>query len=204
MKKTPIFTCQIYLLPPGNCYIFLFLQLTKGLELRGSLLHLVSHIWIILEDSQCSSKSLNSDQFALHSDSRTYSDFVLIKFLLSGRCLVPVPIVHCAALTARELWTESLPAGFWVFFPVLLLSGPLLSCEPGSPEWRKTSGIRPESPAIHYDVNATWDEAPLVTYYALLTSSFFSKLSMRSFFDARLALVYLFWVGRYRTCRKIE
>lgn len=39
---------------------------------------------------------------------------------------------------------------------------------------------------------------------AFLTSSFFSKLSMRSFLDARLALVYLFWDGRYKTWRKIK
>lgn len=37
-----------------------------------------------------------------------------------------------------------------------------------------------------------------------LTSSFFSRLSIRSFLDARLALVYLFWAGRYKTCRKRE
>lgn len=38
---------QIYLLSPGNRDIFLLLQLTEGLELCGSLLHLVSGICIL-------------------------------------------------------------------------------------------------------------------------------------------------------------
>lgn len=41
---------QIYLLSPGNRHIFLLLQLTEGLELGGSLLHLVSSISVILGD----------------------------------------------------------------------------------------------------------------------------------------------------------
>lgn len=44
----------------------------------------------------------------------------------------------------------------------------------------------------------------VLSFVRFLTSSFFSKLSIRSFFDARLARVYLFWLGRYNTCRERE